>query len=435
MSSYTNTLRGIHLNSLKNSAEHHTVELPLPSEVVIPLEEYMGVLCCPTVAVGDKVKVGQKIGDGIDYFSSPAFASISGEVTKIADIVFSDRTIQAVTILSDGQNEVHEGIAPPVINDRKSFIAAIRESGLVGLGGAGFPTYVKLDYKDIENVHTLIINAAECEPYITSDYRECIESTTDIIEGINLVLKYTGIPKAIIVTENNKPKAVSVLKKEIRRSQSNNISVMVLNEVYPKGAEKVAIFESTGIVVGAGKLPADCGVIVLNVSTVSFISKYIKTGMPLVKKRITVDGDIVSVPMNVIAPVGTSVEDISTFAGIDRERCNMVIMGGMMMGVCLPTYRTPIIKQTNAILFFEKVYDKDKSNCIRCSGCMMVCPMKLMPLMLEKAFDKNDAEELEKYDVNICINCGCCSYVCPTKRDLAHKIQLAKIFLKEHSDK
>jgi len=423
-------LRGIHLKNLKHSAYIETVDMPLPEKVILPMEQHIGAPCEPLLAVGDKVKKGQKIADSEAFFSAPIYAPISGEITDISRIVLSNTTSSAITIVSDGKNEFAENIKPPIINNKEDFIKAVRESGAVGLGGAGFPTHVKLAYKDIDKVHTLLINAAECEPYITSDNRECIENADGIIDGIKLILKYTGIPKAIIATEKNKPVGMKILQEAISRAGDFDISIKILNSVYPNGAEKVIVYKSTGIFIEDGKLPADCGIIVLNVTTVSAIAKYINTGMPLIEKRITVDGDIVKEPKNIMVAIGTQVEDILTYAEVDRDRCNMIIMGGVMMGVCMARYDIPVMKNTNAVLFFEKIYDKEKSTCIRCSKCIMVCPLNLMPQMLEKSFDARDPEALKKYDVNICMNCGCCSYVCPAKRDLSHKIQLAKIFFR-----
>ncbi len=425
-------LPGVHLKHYKNTSELSTVSLPLPQVVRIPMQQHMGQEAIPTVSAGDTVYVGQKIGDSTAPMGVPMHSSVSGTVKKIEeDLTSGGRFVKTVVIETDGKQTPWPELAPPQVSNREEFIAAVRESGLSGLGGAGFPTHLKLAYKDIDRVDTLIINVAECEPYITSDYRECIEHPQEIADGIKLVMSYLSLTKCVIGIEQNKPKAIALLS-EVTDSM-NGVSVMPLKNRYPQGAEKVLIYSATGKVVEEGQLPADCGVIVMNVSTVSALSQYFKTGMPLVSRRLTVDGDAVSQPKNIEVPLGASIREVLAFCGCNPEDCKEILMGGPMMGVSVPDVDLPIIKNNNAILAFktsQMSYTKTTA-CIRCGKCTRVCPVKLMPAALERAYDNRNSEALKNLRVNLCINCGCCSYICPAKRDLAAKNQLAKAMLRE----
>ena len=425
-------LPGVHLKHAKNTSELNTVRLPLPQFIRIPMQQYMGQEAIPIVSVGDTVYVGQKIGDSTAQMGVPMHSSVSGTVKRIEDCLTSaGRFVKAVVIETDGKQTPFPELAPPQVSNRAEFIAAVRESGLSGLGGAGFPTHMKLDYKNMDQVDTLIINGAECEPYITSDYRECMEHPQDIADGIKLVMSYLSLTKCVIGIENNKPKAIALLS-EVTDSMSG-VSVMPLKSRYPQGAEKVLVYSATGKVIEEGQLPADCGVIVMNISTVSALSKYFKTGMPLISRRLTVDGDAVSQPKNIEVPLGVSIRDVLEFCGCNPEDCRKILMGGPMMGISVPDVDLPIIKNNNAILAFKNSqpsYTKTTA-CIRCGKCTRVCPVKLMPAALERAYDNRNSEALKSLKVNLCINCGCCSYICPAKRDLAAKNQLAKAMLRE----
>lgn len=423
------TLRGVHLKHRKNTRLSPTITMPTPAKAIVSLQQHIGAPCNPLVNVGDQVYAGQKIGDSAVFICVPVHSPVSGKVADISEILMPDgRQCKCIVIESDGNDMLDPSLTPPKIEDRATFLAAVREAGTVGLGGAGFPTHVKLAYKDIEKIHTLYINVAECEPYITTDNREVMENVDGIIDGIQLVLKYTGIPKAVIVVENNKPIGTQILT--LRCSEIDNISVKVIGTRYPKGAEKVLVYEAGGPVIPRGKLPADCGVIVMNVSTVSAISSYVRTGIPLIRRRVTVDGDFVENPKNISVAIGTTASDLLDFAEIDKNRVNMLLSGGSMMGTCLINFNSPITRTTNALLCFEKYYDRDKTPCIKCNRCVAACPVNLMPLHIEKAYDRRDLDALAKTDVDLCLNCGCCSYVCPAKRDLSHKNQLAKELLK-----
>ena len=432
----TKSLRGIFVKHLKNTAEEKTVSMPVPSTVTIPMSMHIGAPCEPLVKMGDLVKVGQKIGESNAPFSAPIHASVSGKVKQVTEFRNALGMVsKAVVIEADGEQAISEDIKVPVINSREDFINAVKESGVVGLGGAGFPTHIKLNPKNLDQIDTLVINAAECEPYITSDYRECMESPEDIIEGINVVKKWLNIKNAYIGIESNKPASIKLLGELSEKHEG--IDVVELKAQYPQGAEKVIIYSTTGRVVNDGQLPADAGVVVLNVTTVSFIAKYLKTGMPLVSKRLTVDGTGANKGMNVIVPLGTAIKDVFEFCGGLKADCKKILMGGPMMGIAVPDLEQPIVKNNNAIIALNEkdATPAEETDCIRCGKCVYACPLNLMPAALEKAYDARNAESLVANDVNLCMNCGCCSYVCPAKRNLAQKNQLAKIFVRQAMQK
>ncbi len=423
-------LNGIKVSHKKNTHDCESIVITTPQKIKLPLSQHMGATCEPCVKVGDEVKVGQKIGDSEAFMSTPLHSSVSGKIVAISDYLLPNgKVCKAVEIETDGMQTLSEEISPPVVNDKESFIKAVKESGCCGLGGAGFPTHIKLNFdKNKTPIDTLVINAAECEPYITADYRETIENPQDVIEGILLVLKYLDIKKAYIGIEDNKPKAIEIIKKAA--SKIDNIEVVELKSSYPQGAEKVLIYSTTGRIVKEGELPSNQGVMVLNVSTVAFINRYVKTGIPLVTKRLTVDGDVVLNPCNLIVPIGTSVSTLLEIAKADVDNIDKLIAGGPMMGMCLMDTETPVVKTNNAILAFKKQKSKNvQTSCIRCGSCMNACPLNLMPMVFEKAYDTNNIEMLKEYNLLLCMNCGSCSYVCPAKRNLAEKNQLAKALL------
>lgn len=425
-------LPGVKPGHFKKTNDCETVDFPVPERLVVPMVMHMGAPCEPLVKKGDPVLVGQKIGESQAAFSAPIHASCSGVVEEISDYYTTmGSCCKAVVIKTDGEQTMDPAIRKPEIGSKADFIAAIKESGLVGLGGAGFPTFMKLDYKDIDRVHTLVINAAECEPYITADYRECLENTENIVAGVRLVKRYLGIDKVYIGVESNKPRAIELLDKAF--DPADNVTVVRLKSLYPQGAEKSIIYATSGIVVEKGKLPADCGAIVLNVSTTGFIGKYMQDGIPLISKRITVDGDFVTQPKNLRVPIGTPIADVLQYCGIPEEDCGKILMGGPMMGTPVFSTEAAIIKNNNAVtvLSHRASMEPPTTACIRCSKCIGVCPVSLMPAKLERAYDKRDTKVLAELSVDLCINCGCCSFICPAHRHLAQKNQLAKQLMRE----
>lgn len=400
----------------------------IPARVIIPMVQHIGAPCSPTVKKGDVVKVGQTIGYSEAYVSSPIHSSVSGTVTRVEPLLYaSGKPVMSVEIETDGKQEIHESVSPPAVHTKDEFLNAIRSSGLVGLGGAGFPTHVKLNPPKDKTIDILVINGAECEPYITSDYREMMENPLGIIKGIQLVLDMLGIPKAIIGIEDNKPKAITLISEEA--ASDNRITVKSVRSRYPQGAEKMLIYTLTGRKVPAGgKLPADVGCVVLNVNSVSFIASYMDTGMPLVNKRVTVDGPVIRESKNVLVPIGTSIKDLVDFCGGFTESPFKILMGGPMMGIAQYSLETSVIKNTNAILALDKKEGDlpPESACIRCGRCVEACPMHLIPADLNRLVMAQKYEELDKFHVLDCIECGCCSWSCPAKRHLVQSIRLGK---------
>ncbi|MBE6772664.1 MAG: electron transport complex subunit RsxC [Clostridia bacterium] len=431
---------GVSVSHNKNTAEMPVERMPIPSKVVLSMQQHIGAPCSPTVKVGDIVSVGQVVGDSESFVSAPIHATVSGKVTAVGDIRLANGIItKGVTIESDGEMRLYEGIKPPVVTNKKELAKAVRESGLVGLGGAGFPTHVKLNFPDDKEIDTLVINAAECEPYITVDYRECIENAENVLKGAELIRKILGIKQVIIAIEDNKPKVFEIMKEIADRDNDKGdaIKLMTLASRYPQGAEKMMVLSATGRKVPPGKLPADVGCIVINVASVAFIARYIETGKPLVSRSITVDGGAISQPKNLRVPIGTNIGDIIEYCGGFKEEPRKLISGGPMMGIAICSTDAPICKQNNAILAFDNRKDliKKERDCIRCGKCVDVCPMSLMPTLIERYAKIKDAESLKAYSVNVCMECGSCAYCCPSGRPLVQYMRLAKQVLREESAK
>lgn len=434
---------GVHPKGNKNTHFYPTRRLDDFPVVRIPMSMHIGPPCTCVVKPGDQVLVGQVIGEADTPMAVPIHSSVSGTVKSTQrEVASNGRSMTVVTIESDGEYTMHPDIRPPVVENRDDFIRALRESGLVGLGGAGFPTHMKMKPPPGKEPDVLVINAAECEPYITADFRQCAEHPDEIIDGIMKVMHYMDIPLTQVGIEKNKPLAADVLEYELVKLNlsSNlqpNIKIQRLPTRYPQGAEKMLIYALTGRKVPTGGLPHDAHVLVLNVSTVRFISKYLKTGIPLIRKRVTLDGSAIQVPCNVNVPIGAPIPDVVEAAGGlhpgTKDGKVKVIMGGSMMGVALDRLEATIIKHNNAILVFgEKEADiPDETQCIRCSRCVTSCPMHLMPTMLDNMARNKDVEGLNHYHVMDCIECGSCTYVCPAKRFLVQSIRNGKAYVRQ----
>jgi electron transport complex protein RnfC len=396
---------------------------------------HIGAPASPVVKAGDTVKVGQIIGEASGFVSSPVHSSVSGTVKRVDDYdPVTGLKALSVVITSDGEQTPHDGLRAPEVSDTAGFLAAVRDSGAVGLGGAGFPTAVKLTVKDASAIDYILINGAECEPYITSDTRTMLDETELLAEGALLLKQYLGVKNIVFGIESNKPEPIKKLTALAAGKQG--IEVHTLPALYPQGGEKVLIYQITGRRVPEGKLPLDVGVIVLNCTTLVAIVKYIKTGMPLVSKCVTVDGSAVKSPGNVIAPIGAPLSALFDFCGGLRDDVKKVLMGGPMMGIAVPNLDMPVLKATNAALAFTEKDSllPEESPCIRCGRCVSHCPMGLMPLNLERAYHMKKPELLEAYKVNLCMECGCCAYSCPAKRMLVQHIKLAKIMLRDYQN-
>ena len=429
---------GVKVPHNKNTEDCKIIRMPAPDKVVLPMQQHIGAPCIPTVKVGDTVKVGQIVGDSDKFISAPIHASISGTVTKIADTVLANgRQAPAVTIESDGEMAMFEGIEKPVVNNADDFRKAIRDSGLVGLGGAGFPSHVKFALSPDKPIDTIVVNAAECEPHITVDYRECVDNTLYIIRSLMIIKEQLNIPHAVIAVEDNKPAAIEKLQKVAEEVGDGSIKVMALKSKYPQGAEKMIVYSATGRKIPLGKLPADIGVIVMNVTSTAFIGRYLETGKPLVSRSLTVDGSAIIKPQNVRVPIGTSLNELIDFCGGFKPDLDKVIAGGPMMGTALVNTDVPIIKSYNAVLAFSKgtIPEKPDNNCIRCGRCSQVCPMGLMPTNIMRSVKARDFDGLKQSNVIACMQCGTCAYACPAGRPLVQYVVLAKDMLREEGAK
>ena len=426
---------GAMLPHLKASSETETIIMPAPAVVSIPMQQHIGAPSKPIVKKGDKVFVGTTIAEAGGFVGVSMHSSVSGTVKDISVI---DGSGECIVIESDGKMEKDPDLKPYTVNSKEDIAKAAELCGLVGLGGAGFPTKVKLTIKEDSPIDTLVINAAECEPYITSDYRECMESYDDVINGVYLLKEKLGIEKVIICVESNKKKAIQKLYEIAtdKRDSDDTVKLMRLPTQYPQGAEKVLIYSATGRKVPLGKLPSDVGCIVMNVTSIATLYRFIKTGMPLVSKRLTVDGNAVAEPKNVIVPIGTPIKELLDFVGGIDPEADEIIMGGPMMGIDIYNENSVVEKRNNAITVMKAPKKKAVTTaCIRCGRCADACPMTLYPAMVDSAIKHSGVEALKDLNVNYCMECGSCSYVCPAKRPLTQTMRLAKATLRKEQSK
>ena len=420
-------IKGIYVPHNKNTASDVPRAMATPPQVRIPMKMHAGAPAAPVVNIGKTVKIGERIGDAFKgKVSSPVHASISGKVKSIDHVnpITGEEEV-SVVIIADEEQSMYEGIVPPVVTNTQEFLKAVENSGVVGLGGAGYPTAPKLTLRDGIEIDYILVNGAECEPYITSDTRAMIDNTNDVFEGCVLMKKYINPKQVIICIEDNKPEAIGKL--EELSENAEGISVHVLPSSYPQGERKVLVYNVTGRIVPEGARLPDVGCIVLNCTTVAVFAHYIRTGMPLTHRIVTVDGSAVVAPQNVIAPIGTPIKHIFDHCGGLKEDLGKIIMGGPMMGLAVPTTDMPLLKYNNALLAFNKKDSQPpiESPCIKCGRCIEKCPINLMPSHIEDAYERGDIQMLTKLKVGMCVECGCCAYLCPSKRPLAQAIKLA----------
>lgn len=435
--------QGKHLPSIlvphhKNTSNLETVVMPVPDVVKICMSQSIGAPCKPLVAKGDHVKVGQRIGDTDAFVSAPVHSSVSGTVTDIVQSRGGMGGMETLIVIeTDKKQEVSEEVQIPHVTNHAEFVKAVRDSGVVGLGGASFPTHIKLNPKNLDECDVLVVNAAECEPYITGDNRMMVEQGQDVLDGMKLIMKYLDLKKGIIGIEENKPEAIENMNNLIQQNGFDDIEVLALQSRYPKGAERVLVYEATGKVMDAGVLPAQLGVILDNVSTVAIIAEFFKTGMPIVRRRITVDGDAVAEPKNVFVPIGTQIADVMEFCGGYKKEPKKIVMGGPMMGRATNSDENVTMKNTGSLLAFgkEAAEVKVETGCINCGRCISACPFKLMPVIFAEAYNRKDVERLQKFNVMQCMGCGSCSYICPARRPLSFMNTLAKGMVKEATSK
>jgi len=414
------------------SSRHPIVEMALPDEVVLPLSQHVGKPAEPVVAVGDTVLTGQMVAKATTAVSAAVHASISGSVVAIEDrLIPHSAALSApcIVVHSDGKDKF---IAPrPLLNFRgqssESLVQAIQDAGIAGLGGAGFPSAVKLGANQPYHIHTLIVNAAECEPYITADDMLMRQYAADIVSGIEIAQHMTQADSAIIGIEDDKPDALAALKDAC---EGRPIDIISVPTKYPSGGEKQLIYLLTGQEVPMGSIPPDSGIVCLNVGTLVAIHQAIVVGQPLVSRVVTVTGHAVSRPGNYVVRIGSSIRHVFDTVGWDSGQMSRLVMGGPMMGFSMPSADVPVVKVTNCILAATeadlRVPDKYEMPCIRCGACEIVCPAKLMPQQLYWHIRGGELDKAKNLDLFACIECGACAYVCPSHIPLVQYYRGAK---------
>ena len=428
--------RGIHPNEQKHHTENVPINTLLPlegSEIVFPLLQHIGAPCKPLVEKGQKVLLGQKIGDSDAAFCAPVHSSVSGLVKDIRPHLTVAGTIaESIIVENDGKFEVHEDLLSFDSQQwggdyhnlpNEKILAMIREAGIVGLGGAGFPTHVKLSPPPGKKIDTVLVNGSECEPYLTTDNRVMIEESDRIVAGLQIILKLLPGAKGVIVVEDNKPEAAEALRKSCEGVPQ--VQLAVARTKYPQGCEKQLVSAITGKEVPSGGIPIDVGCLIHNVDTVIAIHRAIIRGRPLMRKVVTLTGGAIKNPGNYKARLGTKISDLVDLAGGFKTNPAKVVVGGPMMGVAIFDTNVPVVKTTEGVLFLtaEEARLPKERNCIRCSRCVECCPCGLIPTELNADILKEDSEAFVKHNGLDCIECGSCSYICPAKRRLSQAIR------------
>ena len=422
---------GVHPEENKELAENLPLKkFPEPETVVIPLSMHVGKPAVPVVKAGDTVKLGQKIAEADGFVSSNIHSSVSGTVVAVEPRKHPNRgMVESIVIRSDGKNTPDESVRPNKPLEELSpeeIVDIVKEKGITGMGGAGFPTFIKL--KPGKPIDTVLLNGCECEPYLTADHRVLLEYADDVIYGLKAIMKAVDAPKGIIVIEDNKPDAIALLQS--RTEGIDNIEVQTVRTKYPQGAEKTLIKNVLKRLVPSGGLPADVGTVVDNVSTAVAISDAIQRGMPLVERAVSVTGEHIANPGNYMVKIGTSVKALIDYCGGITGEDVTVKMGGPMMGFPLTDEEVPVIKGTNGVIAIDTDHTKEEE-CIKCGRCVDVCPMELAPLNFAKYVKEGNAQALLDNHIRDCFECGCCQYICSSKIPLVERIRTGKKMIME----
>lgn len=418
---------GIHPYEGKELSKDTEISEYLPKgDIVISMSQHIGAPAKPVVKPGDKVLAGQLIGGAAGFVSANVHSSISGTVKAIEErLLVNGGKAECIIIENDGRFEEIEAEKPkkPEELSKEEIVNLVRKAGIVGMGGAGFPTSVKLSPKNAEDIDYIIVNGSECEPYLTSDYRRMIESPEILISGLKVMLKIFDKAKGIIAVEDNKMDAIVRLRELVKGE--DGIEIKTLYTKYPQGAERMLIYAATGRKINSSMLPADAGCIVDNVDTVFAIHCAVVDGRPLTKRVITVTGDAVNKPQNFLVRVGTNHRELIDAAGGFKSEPEKIISGGPMMGMAVSTLDVPVTKTSSALLCYVKdpLSDITQTHCINCGRCVSVCPGRVLPSRLAEFSERGDMENFLKYNGLECCECGCCSYICPAKRNLTQAIK------------
>ena len=421
---------GVHPYDGKDLAKDQPIRRIKPKEILVyPLSQHIGAPASPIVAVGDTVLRGQKIAEAGGFVSAPVFASVSGTVKAIEPRhVATGDLVNSIIIENDGEMKETDfhGVEDVASLSKEQIIEKVKEAGVVGMGGAGFPTHVKLSPKEPDKIEFIIANCAECEPYLTADYRRMLENPEELIGGMKIVLRLFDHAKGILGVEDNKPDCIQKLK-ELTKDEER-IEVMPLKTKYPQGGERQLIYATTGRSINSKMLPADAGCIVDNVETLVAINRAVKEGKPVMDRIFTVTGDAVANPGNFEYCIGMSYAEILEEAGGFKEDPEKMISGGPMMGFAVFSLEIPTTKTSSSLLCFKKddVSASEVTACINCGRCVSVCPEQIVPSRLAKMSQFHDSESFERWNGMECIECGSCSYICPAKRPLAQYIKTMK---------
>ena len=420
---------GLHVNSAKNTSGMAIVEFPAPGIVSIPMQQHIGAPATPLVKKGDHVNLGDVIGRFDTGLSCPVHASVSGTVKDIEmrpSYTGYGKTAHII-IENDGLGTLSESIKPYegdiYTAKTEDIIERVKEAGISGMGGAAFPTYAKIQ-SGIGKAKKVIINCAECEPYITANHRLMLEEPERIVGGARILKNALGVDTVIFAVEDNKKDAAESLTNAI--GAENGLQVVLLKTKYPQGDERQLIYAIDHVELPAGKLPADVGAVIFNAETAAAVYSAMKTGMPLVSRVVTVDGDAINEPKNIRVPLGTSLEDVFAFCGGVKDSAARVISGGPMMGAAQWDYNAVIMKNTSALLVLSEEKGIDPGECIHCGKCVSVCPMHLMPLYLAAYAKADDEASAEQFNILSCVECGCCTYNCPGRVPIVQHIRNMK---------